>query len=173
MPAKLGFDRHAVWVEGTARPTWLQVFQLLDPAGDIGVELAMEARFGNPTSPWDVSIGDPLIAQIGVLHAHLEVWIGMMEPPAAQNFDVSVTKHALSSTLYNFERLSWLPCGAITGEIRVFIQRLVTPNLVKTPRCDLNRLQQAVCRVCKMYKVELRAYPKSDEHRVLWLPPFV
>jgi hypothetical protein len=41
--------RHAVWVEGTAQPTWLQVFQLLDPAGDIGAELAMESRFGNPT----------------------------------------------------------------------------------------------------------------------------
>jgi hypothetical protein len=44
MPAKLGFDRHAVGMEGTMRPTRIVVFQLLDPAGDIGVELAMEAR---------------------------------------------------------------------------------------------------------------------------------
>jgi hypothetical protein len=44
MPAKLGFDRHAVGMEGTVRPTRIVVFQLLDPAGDIGVELAMEAR---------------------------------------------------------------------------------------------------------------------------------
>ena len=49
MPAKLAFDRHVVWVEFTARPSRLEVFHLLDPAGDIDVELAMEARSGNPT----------------------------------------------------------------------------------------------------------------------------
>jgi hypothetical protein len=50
MPAKLAFDRHAVWVEFTARPSRLVVSQLLDPAGDIDVELAMEARSGIPHS---------------------------------------------------------------------------------------------------------------------------
>jgi hypothetical protein len=35
--AKLDFDRRAVGVEGTARPMWLEVFQLLDPAADMGV----------------------------------------------------------------------------------------------------------------------------------------
>jgi hypothetical protein len=49
MPAKLGFDHHAVGREGPVRSTRIEVFQLLDPIGDIGVELAMEARFGNPT----------------------------------------------------------------------------------------------------------------------------
>jgi hypothetical protein len=95
MPAKLGVDRHAVGMEGTVRPTRIEVFQLLDPDGDIGIELAMEARFGNPTEPRDVAIGDPLTPQIEGLHAHLEVRIGIMDPPAAQHFDVSLTKHAL------------------------------------------------------------------------------
>ena len=39
----------AVWVEFTARPSRLEVFQLLDPAGDIDVELVMEVRSGNCT----------------------------------------------------------------------------------------------------------------------------
>jgi hypothetical protein len=43
--AKLGFERRAVGVEDTARPMRLEVFQLLDPTADIGVEIAMEARF--------------------------------------------------------------------------------------------------------------------------------
>jgi hypothetical protein len=42
----------------------LEVFQRLDPAGDIGVKIAMEARFAHPTQPRHVAIGDPLTAQI-------------------------------------------------------------------------------------------------------------
>jgi len=81
MLAKLGFDCRAVWVEGAARPAWLEVFQRLDPAGDIGMERAMEARFGNPTQPHDVAIGDLLTAHIEGIHAHLDARIGVMELP--------------------------------------------------------------------------------------------
>jgi hypothetical protein len=52
--------------------------------------------------------------------------------------------NAPSSTLYNFEQLSWLPCSTISGEIVIFKRRLMRPNPVKIPRCDLNRLLQAV-----------------------------
>jgi hypothetical protein len=93
--AKLGFDRRAVWMQGTARPTRLKVFQLLDPAGDIGVEIAMEARFGNPTQPWDITIGNPLTTQIEGFHAHLDARLRMMVPPIAQCFDVSFLKRDL------------------------------------------------------------------------------
>jgi hypothetical protein len=95
MLAKLGFDRRAVWGEGTARPMRLEVFQRLDPAGDIGVEIAMEARFGHPTQPRDVAIGDPLTAQLEGFHAHVYARVGMMEPPGAQRFDVSLAKRDL------------------------------------------------------------------------------
>jgi hypothetical protein len=59
MLAKLGFDRRPVWMQGTARPTRLAVFQLLDSAGAIGVAITMEARFGHPTQSRDIAIGNP------------------------------------------------------------------------------------------------------------------
>jgi hypothetical protein len=49
-----------------------------------------------------------------------------------------------SSTLYNFERGSWLLCGAISGESLVFKHRLMTPDRGKIPQYDVNRLLQAV-----------------------------
>ena len=98
MPAKLGFDRHAVGMEGTVRPTRIEVFQLLDPDGDIGIELAMEARFGNPTEPRDVAIGDPLTLQIEGLHAHLEVRIGMMGPASSATLRCQPYKTCSSSS---------------------------------------------------------------------------
>jgi hypothetical protein len=95
MLAKLGFDRRAVGVEGTTRPMWLEVLQLLDPAGDIGVEIAVEACFGHPTQPRDVALGNPLTAQLDGFHAHLEARVGVMEPPVAQRFDVSLATRDL------------------------------------------------------------------------------
>jgi hypothetical protein len=61
MLAKLGFDRRAVWVEGTVRPTRLEVFQRLDSLADIGVAITMEARFGHQRS-MACDIGDPHIS---------------------------------------------------------------------------------------------------------------
>jgi hypothetical protein len=68
MLAQLGGDRRAVWVEDTARPMRLKVFQLLDPAGDIDVESAREARCGKPTPPRDIASGDPLPTQRTGVH---------------------------------------------------------------------------------------------------------
>jgi hypothetical protein len=61
---KLGLDRRAVLVEGAARSTRLAVLELLDAAGHIGLQIALEAGLGNATEPWDVMIRDPLTAQV-------------------------------------------------------------------------------------------------------------
>jgi hypothetical protein len=92
MLAKLGFDRRAVWLQGAARPTRREVFQLLDPAGDIGVEIALKARFGNSTQPRDLTMGHPLTTPIESFHAHLDAGLRMMVPPIVQCFDVSFVK---------------------------------------------------------------------------------
>ena len=88
--ATRGCARRAVAVEGTARPLWLEVFPLLDPAADLGVERAMDARVGHPTPPRDVAMGDPLTAQLESLQAHVDARVGVMEAPVAQRFHVSL-----------------------------------------------------------------------------------
>ena len=55
----------------------------------------MEARFGHPTQPRDIAIGDPLTAQIEGFHAHLDARVRMLKPPIAQGFDVSFVTHDL------------------------------------------------------------------------------
>jgi hypothetical protein len=48
-------------------------------------------------------------------------------------------RHIISARLCSFfEVLLWLLCGAIAEESRGFTHRLVTPDLGKTPCCDLN-----------------------------------
>jgi len=78
---KLGLDRRAVRVKRTTWPARLEVLELFNAPAHIGFEIAMEARFGNATQPRDVTIGDPLTAQIEGLHAYLDPWIGMLKPP--------------------------------------------------------------------------------------------
>jgi hypothetical protein len=95
MLAKLGFDRRPVSMQGTARPTRLAVFQLLDPAGAIGVEITMEARFGHPTQSRDIAIGNPLTAQLEGCHAHLDARRRMLVPPRVSGFDVSFVTYVL------------------------------------------------------------------------------
>jgi hypothetical protein len=78
---QLGLDRRAVRVESATGLTRLAVLELLDAPGYVGLEVAMEARFGNATQPQDVTIGHPLAAQVEGLHAHLHPWVGMLKPP--------------------------------------------------------------------------------------------
>jgi hypothetical protein len=63
---------------------------------------------------------------------------------------------ALSSTLYIFERVLWLLCGAISGESLVFNHWFVPPALGKILPHDMKRLLQAVWHIHKIAQVERR-----------------
>jgi hypothetical protein len=92
---KLRVDRRTMGVEGTPRLTWLEVLQLLDPPGDIRLEITVEAGFGNAAQPWELPRGDPLTAQVEGFHPPLDPWVGMLKAPILQSFDVSCAKRDL------------------------------------------------------------------------------
>lgn len=92
---KLRLDGGTMGVEGTPWLPWLEVLQLLDPPGDIRLEIPMEAGFGNATQPRDLPRGDPLTAQVEGFHPPLDPWVGMPKAPILQGFDVSFAKRDL------------------------------------------------------------------------------
>lgn len=52
----------------------------------------METGFGNPTQPQNLTISDPLTAQIESLQPHLYTGVGMMESPMPQRLNVRFAK---------------------------------------------------------------------------------
>jgi hypothetical protein len=53
MPMKVGCQRGAVVGQFTVRMITSDAFQLCDPAGHVGLEIAMETGFRNPPQPQD------------------------------------------------------------------------------------------------------------------------
>jgi hypothetical protein len=63
---------------------------------------------------------------------HVQV-TGDRDAPLSPLVKIPVKIQGCSSTLYNLERLSWLPCSAIAGEIVSFYTLACDPNSGKNP----------------------------------------
>jgi hypothetical protein len=85
---KLGVDRRAMLVAGTAWLPQLEVLQLFEPSRGIRLERAMEAGVGHATQAWAVTRGDPLTAPGESFQAHLEARIGRLKMPLPPRYHV-------------------------------------------------------------------------------------
>src|SRR5919108_3609367 len=77
MLLKIGCQRQPMLCQFALRPIMLNLFQRLDPACHIRAEITMEARFGNATQPYNVTIGHALTAQVEGFHPYLYPGVGM------------------------------------------------------------------------------------------------
>jgi hypothetical protein len=80
----------------TVRTIVIDALQLLDPARHIRLEIAMQARVGNPTQPQALAISHPLTPQVEGVHAHLHPRVGRLKPPISPCRHVPFGKDILS-----------------------------------------------------------------------------